>query len=163
MQIYISSFYNVRFFTSNIIPISTAASYGWPWWLVQADKHKQGELYPKSNNVMIGIKEEKLAFPSELFDSLTEQCQKECPYKNKAPNCQFMSAYYDYLKTLNFTSLVADFERVANDVKKINKFEGEPIIVLMVYEAATNPCGERPCLQKWFADNGYELTEWRLF
>lgn len=127
---------------------------------MKSDGHKEEDLYLNSNNVLIGIKEELLACPSSIFDKLSEQCEKDCPYKSKVPHCQFMNAYYEHLKTLDFSSLVLDFERVANDVRKINEFDGEPIIVLMVYEAATNPCGERPCLQKWFADNGYELTEW---
>ena len=160
MRIYISSFYNVRFFTPNIIPISTAASYGWPWWLVKADGHKQGDIYLNKDNVMIGIKEDSLAFPEASFETLTEQCQKDCPYKEKAPKCQFMNAYYKHLQTLDFSALLVELGRVANDVKKITKFETDPIIVLMVYESPSSPCGERPCLQKWFSDNGYELKEW---
>ena len=109
---------------------------------------------------MIGIQEEHLAFPRESFEQLTEPCQKDCPYKNKAPHCQFMTEYYKYLCTLDFNKMIKEFERIAEDVRKANHFIGDPIIVLLVYEASTNPCGERPCLQQWFKDNGYELKEW---
>ena len=108
----------------------------------------------------MGIQEESLVFPREQFEQLDEPCQKDCPYKNKAPHCQFMEAYYNYLSTLDFNKLIGEFKRIAEDVKKINNYEGEPMIVLMVYEASTNICGERPCLQRWFKDNGYELKEW---
>lgn len=109
---------------------------------------------------MIGIKEESLAFPEDGFNTLTEQCQKDCPYITKAPNCQFMQAYYRYLTTLDFNKLLEEFNRVAEDVRKINHFEGEPVIVLLVYEAASRICGERYGLQKWFADNHFALNEW---
>ncbi len=158
MKIYISSFNNIRYFKPNMIPISTAASYGWPWWLYKADNQKIGTFYLNKNNVMIGIKEESFSC-GNFYENLTEQCQKDCPYISKAPNCQFMQAYYKHLKTLDFNKTIHEFERVAEDVRKINKFEGEPIIVLMVYEAVSRGCAERPCLQKWFKDNNYDLNE----
>ena len=160
MEIYITSFNYLRYFTPNMIPISTAGGCGWPWWLLKSDNHKEGDYYLNKNNVMIGIQEECLAFPKEKFECLTEPCQKNCPYKYKAPNCQFMTEYYKYLKSLDFDRILKEFCRISEDVRKINHYEGEPIIVLLVYEAATNPCGERPCLQHWFKDNGYELKEW---
>ena len=53
-----------------------------------------------------------------------------------------------------------EFDRVAKEVKKINKYEGEPIICLIVYESSKCNCAERPCIVQWFKDNGYELKEW---
>lgn len=160
MQIYISFFGTIRYFTPNMIPVSTAGGCGWPWWLLKADKHKEGEFYLNKNNIMIGIQEESLSFPREQFEQLTEPCQKDCPYKDKVPNCQFMTAYYNYLKTLDFKHIISEFERIAEDVQKINNYIGESIIVLMVYEGTECNCAERPVLQKWFKDNGYELKEW---
>ena len=110
---------------------------------------------------MIGIQEASLSFPKERFEQLDESCQKDCPYKYKVPNCSFMINYYEYLKTLDFDKMLKEFEHISEDVKKINHFEGDPEIVLLVYEAASCECAERPCLQKWFKDNGYELKEWK--
>lgn len=109
---------------------------------------------------MIGIQEECLSFPREQFEQLEEPCQKNCPYKDKVPNCQFMEAYYKHLSSLDFNQVIKDLERIANDVKKINHYDQEPIIVLMVYEGTDCNCAERPVLQRWFKDNGYELKEW---
>lgn len=159
MKICISSFGNIRHFTPNMIPISTAGGCGWPWWLLKADHQKEGDFYLNKNNIMIGIQEESLVFPREQFEQLDEPCQKDCPYKNKAPNCQFMETYYKYLKTLDFEKMIKEFDRISKDVQKINHYTEEPEIVLMVYEAPSNPCGERPCLQRWFKDNGYDLKE----
>jgi len=160
MKIYITSFNNIRYFTSNMIPVSTAGRTGWPYWLFKADNKPYGTPYLNKNNVMIGICEKKLAFNEEHFEKLTEQCQKDCPYAYKAPNCQFMQAYYRYLCSQDFNSVVKDLEKIAEDVKLKNNFIGEPKVVLMVYEAASRLCGERFGLVKWFKDNGYDLIEW---
>ena len=159
MKIYISFFGTIRYFTPNMIPVSTAGGCGWPWWLLKADKHKEGDFYLNKNNVIIGIQEEKFSC-SDFFEELEEKCQKNCPYQDKVPHCQFMDAYYKHLCSLNFNELIKDWERVAEDVRKINHYEGEPIIVLMVYEGTDCNCAERPVLQRWFKDNGYGLKEW---
>lgn len=154
MKIFISNYYNIRFFSSNMIPI--AVTQGWPYWLTK----NKPKLYLDSNNVLIGIKEDSLAFPAENFEKLSEQCQKNCPYLNKVPNCQFMTEYYKYLKLNDFNLLLKEFERIANETKKINNYIGEPIIVLMVYEKESCICSERVVLKRWFSDNGYNLEEW---
>lgn len=137
-----------------MIPIAT--SIDWPYWLTK----NKPKLYLNENNVIIGIKEEKFSNFMPLFNSLEEKCQKNCPYRNKVPNCEFMIRYYEYLKTIDFNALLIEFERIIKETKKINNFEGEPIIVLMVFESEKCNCAERPCIQHWFQDNGYELREW---
>lgn len=153
MKIFITNYYNIRFFSPNMIPIAT--SIDWPYWL----RKNKPKLYLDERNVIIGIKEEKFSC-GFLFDELTEKCQKNCPYKSKVPNCEFMIKYYEHLKTLDFNEMIKEFERVAGEVYKINHYDNEPIIVLMVYESPTCNCAERPCIQRWFKDNGYELKEW---
>ena len=49
-------------------------------------------------------------------------------------------------------------ENTGYKIQRID-LEGEPIIVLLVYEAPTCKCAERPCLQRWFKDNNYILNE----
>lgn len=137
-----------------MIPIATSGS--WPYWL----RKNKPKLYLDEHNVIIGIKEELFSNFGDRFESLDEKCEKNCPYKDKVPNCQFMTEYYKYLKTQDFNYLMGEFERVAKEVKKINNYTGEPIIVLMVYEGVQCNCAERPCIQRWFKDNGYELKEW---
>lgn len=113
---------------------------------------------------MNGIREETFSCFNEVFDSLEEKCgeAKPCPYLNKVPHCQFMDSYYEYLKKQDFNSLLKELERIAEDVRKINNFEGEPVICLIVYESSKCTCAERPCIVKWFKDNGYDLQEWSL-
>ena len=160
MRIFITDFYHIRFFKPNMIPV--AATGGWPYWIFKYNKVKKGDLFLDSNNVINGIREETFSCFNEVFESLTEKCgeAKPCPYLDKVPHCQFMDKYYEYLCKQDFNKLMVEFERVANEVKKINNYEGEPIICLIVYESSKCKCAERPCIIKWFKDNGYDLKEW---
>ena len=126
---------------------------------MKSDNHKEGDYYLNKDNVIIGIQEESLCLPREKFEELEEPCQKNCPYKDKVPHCQFMETYYNYLKTLDFSKMIKEFDRISKDVQKINHYTEEPIIVLLVYESPSCNCAERPVLQRWFKDNGYDLKK----
>ena len=67
----------------------------------------------------------------------------------------------DVISDYNLKSIPALLIYNDADVRKATHYEGEPIIVLLVYESPKCKCAERPCLQKWFKDNGYELKEWK--
>ena len=45
MKIYITSFNNIRHFTEEMIPVSTAGRTGWPYWLFKADNKPYGIPY----------------------------------------------------------------------------------------------------------------------
>lgn len=158
MKIFITSFNNIRYFKENMIPVSTAL--GWPWWLYKDADVKVGEYYVDKHNIMIGISDERLHFNKDAFEEMEEKCQKNCPYINKIPNCQFMTEYLNHLRSLDFSKIIEDLKITGEEVRKVTKYKGEPIIVLMVYEAASCPCAERPILRKWFEENGYKLPEW---
>lgn len=143
-----------------MIPVSTAAGHGWPWWLYKADNKPLNCVYRNNNNVLIGMVDKELVFPEDCFNTLDEQCQKECPYKDKVPNCQFMLKYSEYLNSLDFNQVLHNLNDIAEYAKNTLKFTKEPIIVLMVYEAPSRKCSERPCLQQFFSNNGIELKEW---
>ena len=101
---------------------------------------------------------EPLLSPAKLSEDTI--CQRDCQYKNENPNCPFLVSYRKYLETIDFESLLIELERIANEVKKINNYQQEPEIILLVYEAVSNPCSERTSLVKLFADNGIDLKEW---
>jgi len=160
MKIVITDFYHIRLFKPNMIPIATTGD--WPYWLFSYNKVKKGEFFLDSNNVINGIKEELFSNFKFEFEKLTEKCgeAKPCPYLDKVPHCQFMEHYYSYLQKQNFNYLLSEFKRVAEEVKQINNYEGEPVICLIVYESSKCKCAERPCIIKWFKDNNYDLKEW---
>lgn len=160
MRIFITDFYHIRLFKPNMIPVATTGS--WPYWIFSYNNVGKGSIFLDNNNVINGINEETFSCFNEVFESLDEKCgeAKPCPYLDKVPHCQFMDKYYEYLGKQDFNKLMVEFERVANEVKKINNYEGEPIICLIVYESSKCKCAERPCIIKWFKDNGYDLKEW---
>lgn len=156
MKVKISSYYNIRFFKPYMIPLSTTG--GDPAWY---HNFKGQEHYFKDKNGVInGLREECLHYPKSNFEKLDEPCQKNCPYRNKAPNCQFMTEYLKHLRSLNFEDVYKELQRTSNEVKRALKFTEEPIIILIVYESKDCICAERPCLIKWFKENGVEVTEW---
>ena len=153
MKFYITYFYNVRFFKSNQIPISTAV---WdPKWYHNGTAD-QTVCFIDKNNVMNGIKEEKLS-PATLEHVW---CGPECSQKSDVPDCCFLKAYHKYLQTVDFQYVISECARVSEEVRKVTKYIGEPEIVLLVHEKEDNPCSERVPLQEYFEANGIELKNW---
>ena len=151
MEIKISYFYKIRFFKPYMIPFSTAISD--PKWYHQSKGLDY--VFKDKNNVYNGIRATPLA-PIMTFDG---QCVgvKNCNYSPE--KCLFLANYYKQLKSLDFSSIVKRIEELSFKVKQIEKFEEEPIAVLIVYETPLNPCSERVMLRKWFEDNNRELKE----
>lgn len=147
MKIYISYFYQIRFFSPNMIPISTAM---WdPKW------YSNNAPYVDKNGVINGYRAPILNFPNDEWEKLQQQgaeCRKNCPF---SPPCLFMTKYKEYLDTLNF-------EQFMNDLKIFGEQLGilDPIFVLIVHEKPSCVCAERPVLQQWFKEHGIELKEW---
>jgi hypothetical protein len=80
------------------------------------------------------------------------------------PHCPFINAYTEHLNTVDFNNyLFPEFERIAEEVRKINNYEGEPEIILLVYETPDNPCSERRPLIDYFKRHGVEVTEYQKF
>lgn len=133
MKIYISSFYNVRFFTSNMIPIGTAGNC--PFWIYQHYKKPKEAIFFNENNVLLGMMDQIFANSQHMIQDLTEMCgEKPCPYLAKVPHCQFMDRYYNYLCEHNFSDFITRLNETAEYIQSISKYEGEPIIVLLVYD-----------------------------
>lgn len=91
-----------------------------------------------------------------------EMCAgRPCPYEDKWPHCQFLDAYWKHLQKIDFDGyLIPELNRIAEDVRKITHYKGEPKIVLMVHEKPDNHCSERLGLVRLFKEHGIELKEW---
>lgn len=146
MKFLITYFYNSRFFLPNQIGISTAIWQPKYWKLGQ---NKQGAI--------MGICEQSLS-PYKV----ETHCASHCAYKEALSNCPFLTAYKEYLDTIDFENyLLPEFTRIAEEVRKINNFEGEPEIILLVYEKPDNPCSERGVLVDYFKRHRFELNEYQ--
>lgn len=140
IRIVTSYFYQIRNFTPNIIPVSTALSD--PIWF----RPKEGkEYFIDKNGVINGLRYEPLIVQKYG----THSCP--CDSKKLAPACPTMLEYEQLLHSLvDKERTLKTFEYCCNKFQKEIGFKEEPIISLMVYEAPTNPCSERWALQKFF-------------
>lgn len=153
MKFYISYFYKLRFFTKNIIPLSTCHSD--PAWFHQS----QGlsHVYKDKNGVYCGLRAEPLV-PGPLCEGACSGPER-CAEKGHG-SCDFLTSYNIQLHSLDFNDIIKRSEDLALRIQKKEGFEEEPVIVLLVYEVPSNPCSERVVLQKWFAENNIDLPEW---
>ena len=133
MKIVTSYFYMIRYFTPNIIPVSTALSD--PAWYRPPDGK---EYFIDKNGVINGLRYEPLI--------VQRYGEHICPCESKdlAPACPTMIEYKQLLFSL------VDKEKTLKAFEYCcNKFNADTI-ALMVYEAPNNPCSERAALQKFF-------------
>ena len=140
MKIVTSYFYQIRNFTPNIIPVSTALSD--PAWY-RPPKGK--EYYIDKRGIICGLRYEPLIV--QRYG--THGCP--CDTKDLAGTCTTMIEYEQLLFSLvDKEKTLKAFEYCTNKFKKELNLKEEPIICLMVYEAPTNPCSERAALQRFF-------------
>lgn len=140
IKIYTSYFYMIRYFTPNIIPVSTALSD--PAWYRPPEGQ---EYYIDKRGIICGLRYEPLIVqrmghcicPCEDREIVQGNCPTMIEYR------QLLETFVDKEKTLKA------FEYCANKFKRPFD-EKEPIICLMVYEAPNNPCSERWALQEFF-------------
>ena len=151
-KIYISYFYQIRFFKPYMIPLSTAV---WdPKWFHDFKDTKY--IFRDKNGVYNGVRVGKLA-PKEHDDGRCrgrENCNPPDP-----DNCNFLKYYREQLDAIDFQWFLGRLDALGQHLKSKAGFSEEPVLVLIVYEAPSNPCSERGVLQQWFHDNGYELEE----
>lgn len=146
MKIYTSYFYQVRFFTPNMVPISTA-KFDPKWFKRCIDK----------NGVMNGLKARVFA-PGPECEGL---CRGPQNCLNLPDNCPFLKTYWNQLSKLNFKDILERTQNLCNRVCAALECSEEPIAVFLFHEAPNNPCSERIIFQKWFAENGLVVPEWK--
>lgn len=152
MKISITYFYNIRFFSTNMIPVSTAIFD--PKWY--HNNLGNNHVYLDKNGVYNGLKVPELS-PEKVK---VHDCCKDCP--QTPPDCSFLKAYREYIYSLDFDKIHKYLSDLARVVKKNKRLRYEPEIILMVHEKPDNPCSERGVLIDWFRDNGVEVTEFEV-
>lgn len=164
MKWMISYFYQIRHFTPNMIPLSTAAFP--PAWYMNCCRTP----WKDKNGVINGIGIKEFIFPINLYNQLSnnDKCSQHCAYYDRLLNtnefCPFMNLYYNYLKDKNLSTIIYAYERMVescNDYEKMAGFCNDQIdtIVLIVHEPPTKLCSERIVLKQIFKENGIELEE----
>lgn len=149
MTIYTSYFYQIRFFPTNLVPLSTAV---WdPKWFY--DNKKQGYVWKDKRGVLNGIR----ATPFVPNDSCNGLCRgKETCETNDPEKCLFLKVYLAQLRQLDFSNIIQRFHDLGN------RIGGSPDFALIFHEAPNNPCSERWMVQKWFKENNFSIKEWQV-
>lgn len=139
MKIATSYFYQIRNFKPWMIPVSTALSDP-VWYQPPAGK----EYFFDKRGIVCGLRYEPLIVQSKG----THMCP--CDYKEILQGeCPTMKEYRMLLDTVDYERTIKAFNYCAEKFRRPFDDE-EPIIVLMVYEAPNNSCGERAALQDYF-------------
>lgn len=136
-----------------MIPLSTAC--GDPKWYHNF-KDKSYTFFDK-NNVINGLRAEML-HPGKECSGLCggkDICRENGDYQN----CMFLKVYKIQLDGVDFNDFWKRCMNIAAQVRTLNQFKEEPIIVLMVHEAWYNPCSERVTIQNWIKSHGYDCPE----
>lgn len=149
MQVYISYFYNIRFFPRTMIPVSTAVFD--PKWYHNFKGNNY--IFKDKNGVYNGVRLSELS-PEKVNN---HTCSKDCKFNPE--NCLFISSYKDYIYSLDFKKVYNFLTELSEKLRKQEQFNIQPDVCLMVHEKPDNPCSERKTLVQWFADNGITVKE----
>lgn len=95
---------------------------------------------------------------AEVFAPTQEDACREKPCEPST--CSFLREYYQQLKALDFDDIMRRIERICGVAKQTVGFDEEPVAVLIVHEAPSNPCSERGAIMRWFAENGVVIEEY---
>lgn len=148
MKIYTSYYYHVRFFKSNMLPLSTAV---WdPKWFHNKPDNKS--IYVDKRGIINGARA-IMFVPDETCMDL---CRGPETCKSGDPDeCKFLKNYRKQLDKLKFNK-VMDWLK---ECTKVLDTDEEPIVVLLFHEKPDNPCSERVVVTKWFKDHGVNIKE----
>ena len=148
MKIRVSYFYQIRNFKHNMIPMSTAL--GDPkWYHNNAGKMN---IFKDKRNILNGLRYERII--------VQDKCPHICPCGDKNPSsCLFLNSYRQELEKLDFNQVMEDLTDFCAMYAREEQLEEEPIAVLIVHEAPTNPCSERWALIDYFHAHGVECKE----
>lgn len=145
MQVMISYFYQIRFFTPNIIPLSTAM-YDPKWY---HDFRSQDYHFRDRNGVFNGFKITQLI--PQHFDETTECTSGKCSMN--PPNCTFLQAYLAQLRQIDCRKFISDLEERSIHLLNSHNISGEPVIAFIVHEAPSKVCSERIIIDQWLTEN----------
>lgn len=152
MKVVTSYFYKIRFFTPNIIPLSTAV-YD-PKWFHQ-NKGKD-YIFLDKNGVINGLRCEMFMPGSECSNLCrgTDACQ------SNPGNCDFLRKYREQLDKLDIKQVIKALSIVSEKLQRSMQFEGEPVMALIVHEAPSKICSEREVIREWSKANDFPIQEW---
>ena len=153
---YTSYFYQIRYFTPNMMPLSTAV-YD-PKWFHQGAG--QDTLFLDKHGVINGLRVEELAPGTRCRDECrgTDRPTPSCT--GNPETCGFLRHYREQLDSIDFDLFWSQIEGMLELGKSLKYCENaEMIPVFIVHEAADKVCSERQSIQHWLNKNGIKCSE----
>ena len=155
MTYYTSYFYNIRFFTPNMIPFSTAV---WdPKWY--HDNKDKNYTFLDKNGVLNGLRIKELR-PGKECENLCRGPENCVACKGDSKQCDFLRTYSQQLELIDYDKFEEYFFRVSREIKRKMGFMEEPVIVFIVHESPDNPCSEREAILDVLPRHGITISEW---
>lgn len=152
LNLAISYFYQIRFFESYMIPISTAV-YDPKWY---HDFKGQDHVFLDKRNVVNGIRIHPLV-PGPTCSNLC-QGMDACTSGNPAA-CDFLHKYGKQLDSINFDVFCRMLEYRMKKLALRLGLQRDPLLVFIVYEAPDKKCSERGTILNWLHKNGVDIDE----
>lgn len=152
MRVMTSYFYQIRFFSPNMVPFSTAL-YDPKWY---HDNKGTEHLFFDKRGVVNGLRVPMLVPPQWCANA----CKgfEKCPVKDPE-ECAFLKAYGDYVNTLKVDDVLAWLSRACDKIQARSHFPMEPVAVLIFHEKYDNPCSERVPVTKWLLSHDIDVIE----
>lgn len=153
MKIAISYFYQVRFFKTYMIPVSTAV---WdPKWYHDG-RSDQNYVFTDRRGVINGLRISPLMPGRECAHLCRglESCEVKDPSE-----CLFIKSYSHQLDDIRFDDFMSQLDANITIICGMLNLKEEPVVVFLVHEAPDNSCSERIPLINWFNRNGVHVQE----
>lgn len=149
-HVYTSYFYQIRFFTENMIPMSTAV---WdPKWF-HGNRGKDF-VFRDKNNVWNGLRIEPLVYKN--YGDSVDDCKGKDVCQYDYTSCGYMKRYSEQLNSINIDWFMSNLVTAMN---KLYQDKDDVVPVFIVHEAPTNNCSERIPIQNYFNSHGVMCTE----
>lgn len=154
MEVQITYFYNIRHFTPNMIPLSTAM---WdPKWYHNFGN--QDVIFVDKRNVLNGLRIKPLV-PGLACHDLCRGLAN-CKVGNPK-SCVFLKRYKEQLDVIDFSEIYDKMKKLCDRVQTMTSYQGNPIVVILVHEKPDNPCSERWPIIQWFEEHGVSISEFQ--
>ncbi len=153
-KVYISYFYQIRFFPKHFIPLSTAI-WDPKWYHDFKDEHF---VYIDKRGVINGYK----FIPFVPGANIQDKCrgpENSVACDGNPDTCDYLKGYYEQISNYKVDKVLETIWKKNEFLKETLKLDKDIIPVFMVHEAPTKECSERRILFKYFNENNIKCEE----
>ena len=120
------------------------------WSQVENVYQRRADLIPN----LVAVVKNYAEYEQETLTAITEA-------RAKAAASTVDMEHFDDMEFTHFESVQKELGNSINRlIVSIENYPDLKAIIFIVHEPTSVICGERPVLQHWFKENGFELKEW---